>query len=523
MADEAPATSFERLTLLAGDFAPGMVCLVGAGPGDSTLVSVRGAVRLAQADVVLHDRLVGPELLDLASRAEKIFVGKWRGEHVWTQDQINAALVQHARAGLRVVRLKGGDPFVFGRGGEECEHLRREEIPYEVVPGITAAFGAPAFAGIPLTHRGLSRSFGLATAHGEPGTGEEPDYAALARLDTVALYMGLKHLRHTCKRLVEAGMDADTPAAVIEWGTRPQQRTIVGTLCNLAEHVEPVSVRPPALVLIGRVVELRPRIEWFESRPLHGQRILVTRARDQAPALSSRLAALGAEVIESPTLEVADAEDTAPMDAALRHVGRYAFLVLTSANGVDAMFRRLDALGLDCRALAGPRIAAIGAATAERLATRGIRADLVPGEAVGEAMAAALLRAGAAGQQVLLLRGDMARGQLTDALQAAGAACDDIIAYRNVRPAALSANVLERLDRGELDWITLTSPSSLHHLLDLLGSERAARLRTIRLASIGPVTSRAIGEAGLAVAAQADPHDVPGLVEAIRRAVSSEA
>ncbi len=533
----------ERLLSLVGPFEPGSVAIVGAGPGDSALISVRGAARLMQADVVLHDKLIGPELLDLPrAEAERIFVGKWRrpqetadpevgrytgetpvphreGEHVWTQDEINAALVKHARAGRRVVRLKGGDPFVFGRGGEECEHLAAHHIRFEVVPGITAAFGAPTSAGIPLTDRRYSRSFTLVTGHLGPDDPEELDYEALARTGTLAIYMGMKHLADNCERLIEAGMDVRTPAAVIQWGTRPQQRTIVGTVADIADRVAEENVTPPAMILIGEVVRIRESIEWFESRPLHGRTVVVTRMKDQSAALSGPLLAAGAEVIEAPTIELAAVEDHAAVDDALRNLSRYDWLVLTSANGVDAMMARLDTMGLDVRALAGPRIAAIGSATAGRLLERGIRADVVPGEAVGEAMAEALLTQGIAGKRVLLLCGDIARPELPAALREAGGVCDDLAVYRTVCPERLPDAFLERFDAGGVDWITLTSPSSWHNLHKLLGEPRAARLRGVRLASIGPVTTQAIRASGFTEAVEADPHDVPGLVAAIERAV----
>jgi len=513
---------------IIGDFEPGTVALVGAGPGDSGLISVRGAVRLMQADVVLHDKLIGPELLELApASAERVFVGKWRrppsippsqGGKVWTQEEINVAMVEHARAGRRVVRLKGGDPFVFGRGGEECEYLAAAGIRFEVVPGITAAFGAPAYAGIPLTHRGLSRSFALVTGHAGPDDAEQLDFAALARMETLALYMGVKHLGYNCRRLIEAGMDAATPVAVIQWGTRAAQRTLVGTLADIAESVARQKISPPALVLIGKVVSVRESIEWFERRPLHGQRIVVTRMRDQAAGLSGPLAACGAEVILAPTISLAPMEDYMLVDAALAGISRYAWLVLTSANGVDALFERLAAMGADSRKLAGVKIAAIGSATAARLGEHGIRPNLVPEEAVGESMAAALIAQGVRGQRVLLLRGDLSREQLPAALEAAGAACDDLPVYRNICPPELPHTFMSRFDSGEIDWITFTSPSSFLNLLTLLGPPRREALRRIKLASIGPVTSKAMRDAGFQETVEADPHDVPGLVAAMKNA-----
>jgi len=509
--------SLSRLATLAGRFPPGSVSLVGAGPGDSSLISIKGATRLIQADVVLHDKLVGPELLDLPrAGAERIFVGKWRGTHIWTQEQINEALVSHARAGKRVVRLKGGDPFVFGRGGEECEYLARAGIPFEVVPGITAAFGAPAAAGIPLTHRGLSRSFALVTGHADPGDEHPLDYAALARMETVAIYMGVKNLAANCTGLIAAGMDPRTPVAVIQDGTRPGQRTVIGTLDSIGAQVARGNLQPPAMVLIGEVVRMRESIEWFEHRPLSGQVIAVTRPPDQAQELSGGLASLGAEVIEAPTIAIGPLEDYSTVDAALRSLPLYAWLVVTSANGVEALFSRISAIGGDARLLSPVRIAAVGTATAGRLEFHGIHPELVPGEAVGEDLANELIRRGVAGRRVLLLRAEIARKSLTESLQAAGAVCNDLAVYRNVCPTELPAGFLERLNGGRIDWITLTSPSTFHNLLSLLGPAAASLLYNVRLASIGPVTTRAIRERGYHETVEADPHDSAGLIAAIR-------
>jgi uroporphyrinogen III methyltransferase/synthase len=518
------AHRLHHLTGLVGDLEPGTVCLVGAGPGDGTLISVRGAVRLMQADVILHDKLIAPELLDLPTpEAQRVFVGKWRGEKSWTQERINTALVEHARAGRRVVRLKGGDPFVFGRGGEECQHLAAAGVPFEVVPGITAAFGAPATAGIPLTHRGLSRSFTLVTGHADPNEPERLDFAALARMETVALYMGVKNLAANCQGLMDAGMAAHTPAAVIHWGTRPEQRTVTGTLADIARQVAHEAIAPPAMILIGQVVRLRQELEWFERRPLHGQVVVVTRPRDQAAGLTGPLIAAGAQVVEAPTIEVADMEDPSAVDAALRQLSAYDWLVLTSSNGVDALFCRLSTLGFDARALAGVRIAVVGSATAARLQGRGIHPDLVPPEAVGESLAEAMMAQGVKGRRVLLLRADIAREQLVTDLKAGGALCDDVPAYRTVWPESLPADFMARWDAGGIDWITFTSPSSLVNLLALIGDERRGELRRFKLASIGPVTTRAIRQAGFEVSAEADPHDVSGLVAAIRAVVKGEA
>lgn len=508
----------EPLSALVGEFPGGMVCLVGAGPGDSTLISVRGAVRLMQADVVLHDKLVGADLLALASPdAERVFVGKWRGRHVWKQEEINDALVRLAQQGKRVVRLKGGDPFVFGRGGEECQALAREGIPFEVVPGIPAAFGAPATAGIPLTHRGLSRSFALVTGHADPRESPALDFAALARMDTTVFYMGVKNLVPNCEGLIAAGMDPQTPVAVIQSGTQPDQRTIIGTLADIGGRAQAAGVVSPAMIVVGQVVGLREKLAWFEHRPLFGQTVAVTRGADQAAMLTGALRAAGARVIAAPTIAIADIADHAVVDQALARLQQYAWLVLTSVNGVDALFARLAAGGHDSRRLAGPKIAAVGAATADRLLGQGIKADLIPEEAVGEALAAAMVAEGLAGNRVLLLRGDLAGGAMVRKLEEAGAVCDDLVIYRTVRPQALPADFLTALRAGAVDWIVFTSPSCLVNLWELLEAQDRDRLRAAKLASIGPVTSQAIRKKGLEPAAEAEPHGVAGLVAAMIR------
>ncbi len=506
-----------RLAAMVGEFEPGTVAITGAGPGDAALISLRGAVRIAQSDVILHDKLVGAELLELApAGAERIFVGKAPGDHAWPQERINEALVRHARAGRRVVRLKGGDPFVFGRGGEECLHLAEAGIPFEVIPGITAAFGAPATAGIPLTHRGLVRSFALTTGHAEPDDPETPDFAALARMDAIAFYMGVRNLRENCAGLVAAGLDARTPAAVIEDGTLPGQRTVVGTLGDIADRA--ADVHSPALVIIGRVVELRASLEWFERRPLHGLTIAVLRTPEQAAELVGRLASLGARVIQAPALKPVPPEDWAAVDAALERLQDYHWLVLTSANGVDALFARLSVLQRDARALAPVRIAAVGPATAARLAEHGVRADLVPPEAVGESLAETLLAAGAGGSRILVLRAAAGRAELVRRLEAAGAVCEDLTVYRTVCPEGLPASLLECIDAGRLDWVVFTSPSSAVNLSAMLSAAGRSLPAGVRLASIGPVTSDAVRRLGLGEPVEASPHDAGGLVAAIRSA-----
>lgn len=505
----------------AGPFEAGMVVLAGAGPGDPGLISLKAAARLTQCDVVLYDQLANPELLALApDTAQRIYVGKQAGLHAIPQGQLNAKLVELARAGRRVVRLKGGDPFVFGRGGEECEALAEAGVPFEVIPGITAAVAAPAYAGIPVTHRNWTATFALVTGHEDPAKTESNiDFGALARIGTVAFYMGVKNLAANCRRLIEHGLAPDTPAAVIRQGTRGDQRTVVGTAADIAERATAAGITPPAMTLIGRVVGLREKLNWFETRPLFGRTIVVTRTRQQASALSSQLRALGAEVLEAPTIELAGLEDPGAIrriDAALQQVATYDWLVLTSVNGVDAMVQRMRALNMDARSLGPVRLAAIGTATAQRLGEYFLMPEVVPEQFVAEALAAKLAGLDMQGKRVLMLRADIARPALREALLRCGAKVDDLAIYRTIRPASLPEPVVERLGAGEVDWITFTSSSTFRYFLELFGAERLRALapRT-RLASIGPITSATMREAGFAPAVEAAEHTIPALVRAI--------
>jgi len=510
--------NFDWFSFRVGPQQPGSVALVGAGPGDAALITIRGASRVAGADVILYDRLVNPALLALAPPScERLEVGKRPGHGSIEQGRINEALIEYARAGRRVLRLKGGDAFMFSRGGEEAEALAEAGIPFEVVSGVTSGIAAPVCAGIPLTKRGVASTIAFVTGHKDP-TQPEPviDYEALARMNTVGIYMGLTTLEPWCRKLIEVGKSPGTPVAVIRTGTRPDQRTVVGTLADIPEKVRDAGFKSPAIVLVGEVVPFRDNLNWFEGRPLFGQRVINTRPEDQAAPLSARLTEFGAEMLEAPTVRTVPPDDWSCVDAALRRLNEYDWLVLTSANGVDAMIDRLRALSLDGRALSGVRIAAIGPVTAARLEAHFITADLQPEVFVGEALAQAIVSTGSvSGQRILLLRSDIAREQLPHDLTAAGAQCDDVAVYRTVAPPDLPARVIERLERREVEWITFTSPSTIRNFLDLLGAERRSLLEGVRVASIGPITSKALEAVSLAPTVEAVTHTVEGLVDAI--------
>jgi len=519
--------------------ARGFVALVGAGPGDPGLLTVRGRELLEQADAVVYDALASPKLLELCKpTARLIDAGKRAADHRMTQEQINDLLVRLGREGLRVVRLKGGDPFVFGRGGEEAEALAAAGVAFEVVPGVTAAIAACAYAGIPVTHRDFNSSFTLITgqeredafrdeaARGRtPGEGSRIDWAAIARLPCVAFYMGVKSLPRVTQSLIEHGMDPAIPAAVIQWGTTPRQRTVVATLTDIAQRAAEAGIGAPAIVIIGRVVQMRQTIGWFEKRPLFGQTIVVTRTRHQASALSARLAELGAQVLEAPTIEIAPAADTAAVNAAIDELrtGAFDWLVFTSANGVSTAREALWQRGLDARALAGLRIAVIGRATAEALRQMlSIEADLASFDATAEGLADELARRGAVtGRRFLLLRADIGRPVLVERLQAGGAARVADVAIYQTRPAtALPPAVVEAIRNRQVNWITFTSSSTVRNFMSLLGDDDITVLQGVRLASIGPVTSRTLRDLGLEPAIQSPAADVLALAEAIAAAVA---
>jgi uroporphyrinogen III methyltransferase/synthase len=497
---------------------PGTVYLIGAGPGDPGLITVKGLERLRAAEVVVYDYLANPALLeDLSPDVERIYVGKRHDDALKTQEEINALLVERARAGRTVARLKGGDPFIFGRGGEEARALAKAGVPFEVVPGVTAATAVAAYAGIPLTHRGMNATVTFVTGRETPGRGETLiRWDELARAGgTLVFFMGVKSLPQITTRLMEAGRAPDTPAAVIHWGTLPNQRTVAAPLKDLARAVEEAGVEPPALTVVGEVVALRPEINWFESMPLFGRRVLVTRATGQRGRLARLLAERGADVVAVPTIRVVPPEDAGPVEAALDGLERFDWVVLTSANGVEALFERLAAHGRDSRALAGCRVAVVGAETARALSAHGVTADLVPEDAHAEGLAAAMTEAGVKGRRVLLAQAAGAREVLAERLSEAGAEVTAAALYRTV-VAEPDAAALNALAGAPIDYATFTSGSTVRNLQEILGPEGFQKtLAGARIVAIGPVTARAARDAGLAVHIQPDDPGVRALVAAM--------
>ncbi len=500
------------------------VCLIGAGPGDAGLITSRGLTLLRGAEVVVHDALILPSLLGEArTDAQLIDVGKRHAHHKMSQDEINTLLLELARQGRFVVRLKGGDPFVFGRGAEEAVFLGKHGISCEIVPGVTAAIAACAMAGIPVTHRHFASSVTFITGHEDPAkNGDAIDFAALAALlktgGTLCVYMGMNRLSGIVEALLQHGVGRDMLAAAIEWGATPRQRTVKVALESLAAAVASARLGAPSIIVIGRAVGIdEPGLDAFVARPLFGRRIVITRTRAQASDLRVKLEELGAEVLEAPTIEIlpATAEVLAMIDETLRGVKRFDWLVLTSANGVEAMADRVEKLGLDGRSFAGVKIAAIGDATAAALWSRlRLRADLIPAQFVAESLATDLIGDGAKGKRFLLLRADIARAALPELLVKGGGIVEEYAIYRTVPAAGLPAAVLQALRAGNADWITFTSSSTVKNMLALLGDDREL-LRGVKLASIGPITSQTLRENGLSPSVEAQLSSIDGLVAAI--------
>ncbi len=503
----------------------GIVYLVGAGPGDPGLLTVRGRDLLATCDAIATDALANPAIVAAACLAnpsvEVHDVGKRGGSgESASQEAINALLVRLGRAGKRVVRLKGGDPLVFGRGSEEAQALARAGVPFELVPGVTAGVAVPAYAGIPVTHRGVATSVTFVTGHENPDKPEaQTDWAALARSGgTIVLYMGVKTLPRIAAALVAGGRSPDTPAAAVQWGTHAQQRTVTATLATLADAIAEAGLGAPVITVIGDVVALREEIAWFDRLPLFGRRIVVTRASAQASGLRDALAAQGAEVLELPALRV-EPLDHAPLMAALRRIGEYRWLVLTSQNAVALLWEALRAAGLDARALGGVRLACVGRATSDALLARGLAADVVPERFVAEAVLEALAaRDDVRGARMLYVAAEGARAVLPDGLRALGARVDVVAAYRTVSGGAASDELRAALDAGRVDAVTFASASAVRGYVEAVGADRARRAPAI---SIGPVTTAAARAEGIEVAAEAATASIEALVETTVAVVTS--
>ncbi|MGH8093851.1 MAG: uroporphyrinogen-III C-methyltransferase [Chthoniobacterales bacterium] len=495
----------------------GRCYLVGAGPGDLGLVTLRARQLIGQAEVLVYDYLCNPEMLQWApERAEIIYAGKKAGAHSLKQDEINALLVEKAGQGKQVVRLKGGDPFLFGRGGEEALALAAASIPFEVVPGVTSAIAAPAYAGIPVTHRGLTSHVTFFTGHEDPEKTESSiNFEALAKLGgTQVMLMGVERIEAIADQMMAHGVRRDLPVALVRWGTTGRQKTVRGTLGNIARRIAEESFSPPAVAIFGEVVSLGKELAWHEGRPLAGRRIVVTRTRKQAGALSDELRQLGAEVIELPTIRIEPPSDLRAFAELVQDAHAYDWIVFTSPNGVSAFFEMFYKLYDDTRDLGGARIAAIGQATAQRVRDFHLKVNLQPAEFVAEAMVREFKKEGGLENlRILLARAEEARDLLPRELGALGAIVDVAFAYRTVAETTDRTEARLRLAGEGADMITFTSSSTVENFLAL----GLPWPEGMQVASIGPITSQTARRSGLTIAVEASRHDIPGLVDAIRR------
>ena len=497
----------------------GKVYLIGAGPGDPGLLTLKGLECICRADVIVYDRLVHPAILAHARPdAELIYVGKASSAHTMKQDDINRLLVDKAKEGKTVARLKGGDPFVFGRGGEEAEALVSEGIEFEVVPGITSAIAAPAYAGIPVTHRDCCSALGIITGHEQSDNPQSAirnpksriRWDAVAKLDTIVFLMGVENLPNIVNELVKNGRDPSTPVALVRWGTRTEQETLVGTLSDIVEKVKSAGFKSPAVTIVGEVVKLREKLRWFDNRPLFGKKVLVTRSRDQASELSELLRQYGAEPIEFPVIKISPPESFDELDSALERIEKYDWLLFTSANGVRAVMDRLQELGRDVRSLKGPKVGAIGPKTAEVIQCLGVRVDFVPKQFVAEAVVREFPD-DPKGKRILIPRAKEAREVLPEKLQEQGAQVDVVTSYKTEAEESDVARVRELLDSGEIDIITFASSSTVK-----MFAERIPKVpENVIIACIGPITAETAESLGLKPDVVAEEYTIEGLVKAL--------
>lgn len=501
----------------------GKVFLVGAGPGDYRLLTLKACDCLKRADTVVYDRLADKRILQYAPQnAEFIYVGKASSQHTMTQDKICQLLVDLGKAGKTVVRLKGGDPFVFGRGGEEALLLQKNNIPFEIVPGVTSAISVPAYAGIPVTHRGVAASFSVITGHEDP-TKDSSDinWEKLATAtDTLVFLMGVANLPKIIAKLIENGRPATTPVAIIRWGTKLQQQVWTSTLVEAASMAQREGIKPPCIFLVGDVVNLRADLAWFDNiamKPLFGKKVLVTRSRSQASKLTAALEELGAECIEAPAIKIVPPVDNyEALDKAIGQLDKYNWLIFTSTNGVEHFWHRLVAGGKDARVMYKARICAIGAATAQALASYGITADVVPERYQAEGIIEALDNELIAGTKILIPRAAEARALLPEALTKAGAQVDVVVAYETVMGDAEAVEIRNSLAKGEIDVVTFTSSSTVKNLLKLIKDPEL--LKEVQLAAIGPITAETMQKNGLTANIVAAEYTIEGLVQSIKEA-----
>ncbi len=500
----------------------GKVYLVGAGPGDPGLLTVKGKECLEQADVVLYDYLANPTLLLYAPpTAERLYVGRRGRGHYQDQADINRLLIERARVGQVVVRLKGGDPFVFGRGGEEAEAVAAAGIEFEIVPGVTSAVAAPAYAGIPVTHRTMASTVTIVTGHEDPAK-PAPflDWPKLAGTSgTLVFMMGMKNLPAIVDRLRTEGRAPETPVALIRWGTKSDQRTIIGTLESIVKKAEAAQLEPPTVIVVGEVVGLREQLNWFETKPLFGKRVVLTRAQEQARELSQLLTAYGAEPVELPTIQIVPPASWQGIDQAIARLHDYQWIIFTSVNGVTPFMERLRVAGKDARAFGAIQVCAIGPRTAHEVERYGIRPDVVPAEYQAEGVIASLAERGIRGSRVLIPRAEVARELLPEQLRELGATVDVVTVYRTIAPTKDAAAFTQQLGAGRVAVVTFTSSSTVRNFVELLGGREIAQKSVAQtvIACIGPITARTAEECGLTVGILPTENTIPALADAIAR------
>lgn len=493
----------------------GKVYLVGAGPGDYKLITLKGIECIKKADVIVYDNLVNKNLIKEAKNScEFIYVGKQSKNHTKTQDEINEIIAEKAKGGKIVTRLKGGDPYVFGRGGEEGEFLKERGIEFEVVPGITSAIGGLCYAGIPITHRDFASSFHVITGHLKDED-KELDWKSLASLQgTLVFLMGVSNLQNICENLIKEGKDKNTPAAIINWGTTPKQRVVVGNLGNIYSRAVAENIKPPSLIVVGGVVTLRESLSFFEEKPLFGKNVVVTRARAQSSSLVEKISELGGNPIEFPTIKIEEITPNEELDKEIRNLEKYTYLIFTSENGAEIFFKRLFELGFDSRKLCNLKVVAIGPATYNAIRKYGVIPDIMPERFVAEAVAEELKNTLTKEDKVLMPRASASRDYLFDELSKI---CEvvECKTYRTVKGEGDREEILELLGEDKIDYITFTSSSTVKNFIEIIDEENLSKLSDVKLISIGPITSKTIEDFGLKVYREAEEYTIDGVVKAI--------
>jgi uroporphyrin-III C-methyltransferase len=499
----------------------GFVYLIGAGPGDPGLFTIKGMKTLARADVVVYDRLIGQEILDYARKdAEFIYVGKASSNHALPQEEINQLLAEKAQKGKIVARLKGGDPFVFGRGGEEALYLQERGLDFEIVPGITSAVAVPAYAGIPVTHRDATSSFAVITGHEKPGKEiSSVQWSKIATgIGTLVFLMGVENLEFIVTNLINAGRDRETPVALIRRGTFPDQDVLSGTLADIVAKVQRSNFKPPAIIIVGETVNLRDKLQWREKKPLWGAKIVVTRARAQSSGLLERIRREGGEAIEFPSIEIVKETDLARLYTAFATIDSYGWIIFTSVNSVDIFFEELAGQEIDIRRLHGIKICAIGPATAERVAARGLIVDVMPEEFRAEGIIEKFQTLVKPGDLILLPRAQGAREILPDSLRQLGAAVDEVIIYQAAPASTVNPLQVQKIKNGEVDYITFTSSSTVNNFVKIIGSQYIQDFNDrVKVACIGPVTARTAEANGFTVDIIPEEYTIEALLKAVSR------